>query len=70
MRAYSAVDGSIIWDVDTAVPVQAINQVTAAGGHIAGWPVQVVNGTVYVTSGASAHVRPGNALLVYTVDGK
>lgn len=70
MRAYSMADGRIIWDVDTAVPVQTINQDTAVGGHIAGWPVQVVNGVVYVTSGASAHVRPGNSLLVYTVDGK
>lgn len=70
MRAYSTHDGAVIWDVDTARPVQAVNGVEASGGHIAGWPVQVVDGAVYVTSGASAYVRPGNALLVYTVDGK
>ena len=70
LRAYSTTDGAVIWDVDTATPVTAANGIDAIGGHVSGWPIQVVEGAVYVTSGSNTVVRPGNALLVYTVDGR
>ena len=37
---------------------------------LGGYPVVVSGGAVYVTSGASAMGRPGNALLVYAVEGE
>lgn len=70
LRAYSTIDGQTLWDVDTAVPVAAVNGVDALGGQLGGYPVVISGGAVYVTSGASAMGRPGNALLVFTVDGK
>jgi polyvinyl alcohol dehydrogenase (cytochrome) len=70
LRAYSSSDGAVVWDVDTAMPVDAVNGVKAQGGQLGGYPVVIVDGAVYVTSGASSQARPGNALLVYTVDGK
>lgn len=70
LRAYSVADGRVVWDVDTAIPVRTVNGVEARGGQVSGWPVVVAGGAVYVTSGASSRGRPGNALLVYTVDGR
>lgn len=70
LRAYASTDGRVVWDVDTAVPVHTVNGVEARGGQLGGWPVVVAGGAVYVTSGASSQAHPGNALLVYTVDGK
>lgn len=65
VRAYSAADGRVLWDMDTAVPVAAVNGIEARGGQLGGYPVVVSGGAVYVTSGASVMGRPGNALLVY-----
>lgn len=70
VRAYRTEDGAIIWDGDTGRPVEAVNGAKAVGGGVSGWPLQVVNGSLFVTSGASTLNRPGNALLVYSVDGK
>ncbi len=70
LRAYSTTDGRVLWDIDTAVPVDAVNGVEARGGQLGGYPVVISGGAMYVTSGASAMGRPGNALLVLTVDGK
>lgn len=67
VRGYSTADGRLLWDVDTAVPVAAVNGVDARGGQVGGYPVVVSGGAVYVTSGASAMGRPGNALLVFAV---
>lgn len=66
VRAYATSDGSQLWDFDTARAFTAVNG-TANGGQISAYPVQVVNGTIYVTSGASSQTRPGNALLVFRV---
>lgn len=67
MRAYAMKDGAIIWDVDTARVFSAVNGVTATGGAISGYPVVVVDGTVFVTSGAGSLTHPGNALLAFAV---
>lgn len=66
VRAHAADSGAIVWQFDTGREFPAING-TAQGGQIAAYPVQVVEGRVYVTSGASSQARPGNALLVFRV---
>jgi polyvinyl alcohol dehydrogenase (cytochrome) len=70
MRAYAAKDGAIVWDIDTAETVDAVNKVKGTGGAISGYPVIVAGGMVYVTSGAASMTHPGNALLAFSADGK
>lgn len=68
VRAYASSDGRLLWDVDTAVPQAAVNGIEARGGQVGGYPVVVSHGAIYITSGASAMGRPGNALLVYGIE--
>ena len=70
LRAYSAEDGRIVWDVDTKGDYQTVNGVAAKGGSIDGGGAVVVDGMVYVGSGATlVGTMPGNVLLAYSVDG-
>jgi polyvinyl alcohol dehydrogenase (cytochrome) len=62
LRAYSTIDGKILWDFDTARDFQTKNGVKASGGPLDHGGATIVNGTVYVNS--------GNALLAFSVDGK
>lgn len=62
LRAYSTIDGKILWDYDTAKDFQTKNGIKAGGGPLDHGGATIVNGTVYVTS--------GNALLAFSVDGK
>ena len=62
LRAYSTIDGKILWDFDTAKPYQTLNGVRASGGPLDHGGATIVNGSVYVNS--------GNALLAFSVDGK
>jgi polyvinyl alcohol dehydrogenase (cytochrome) len=66
VRAHASADGATLWQFDTGREFEAING-SALGGQIGGFPIQIVNGLVYVTSGASSLDRPGNALLVFGV---
>ncbi len=66
VRAHASDTGALLWQFDTGRSFDAING-KAQGGQVAGYPVQVVDGHVYVTSGASSQARPGNALLVFRV---
>jgi polyvinyl alcohol dehydrogenase (cytochrome) len=71
LRAYSAEDGRIVWDVDTKTEYRAVNGVAARGGSIDGPGAVVVGGTLYVSSGYSFFgTLPGNVLLAYSVDGR
>lgn len=71
LRAYSATDGKIIWDMDTERDYQAVNGVKARGGSIDGPGAVVVAGIVYVNSGYFFQgSTPGNVLLAFSVDGK
>jgi polyvinyl alcohol dehydrogenase (cytochrome) len=71
LRAYSADDGRIIWDVDTKGEHRTVNGVAAHGGSIDGPGVVVVGGMLYATSGyGSWGGAPGNVLLTYSVDGR
>ncbi len=71
LRAYSTVDGRIVWDVDTATGYQTVDGVKANGGAIDGPGPVIVGGTLYVNSGYGTFGgMPGNVLLAYSVDGK
>jgi polyvinyl alcohol dehydrogenase (cytochrome) len=62
LRAYSTIDGKILWDFDTAKDFQTKNGIKASGGPLDHGGATIVNGVVYVNS--------GNALLAFSVDGK
>jgi polyvinyl alcohol dehydrogenase (cytochrome) len=70
LRAFSTQDGSLLLEFDTARDFETVNGVPASGGQVSGYPVVVGRKALFVTSGASSVERPGNALLVMTVDGK
>ena len=71
LRAYSAEDGHIVWDVDTKLEYRTVNGAAAHGGSIDGPGAVVVGGTLYVSSGYSIFGGlPGNVLLAYSVDGR
>ena len=69
LRAYSTIDGKILWDYDTAKDFTTVNRVKANGGSLDQGGATIVNGVVYVNSG-SARGDPGNVLLAFSVDGK
>jgi polyvinyl alcohol dehydrogenase (cytochrome) len=58
LRAYSTIDGKVLWDFDTARPWQTLNGVPATGGPLDHGGATVVNGMLYVNS--------GNALLAFS----
>lgn len=71
LRAYSAADGSIIWDYDTVRPYRTVNGVEARGGSLDGPGPVIAGGMLFVNSGyATAGGQPGNVLLAFSVDGK
>jgi polyvinyl alcohol dehydrogenase (cytochrome) len=62
LRAYSTIDGKILWDFDTARAFQTQNGVHASGGPLDHGGATIVNGSVYINS--------GNSLLAFSVGGK
>jgi polyvinyl alcohol dehydrogenase (cytochrome) len=71
LRAYSAQDGRILWDVDTATDFKTVNGVKAHGGSLDGPGAVIVRGMLYVNSGYSfVGSAPGNDLLAFSVGGK
>jgi polyvinyl alcohol dehydrogenase (cytochrome) len=71
LRAYAAADGHVIWDYDTAREFDTVNHVKAAGGSIDVGGAAVAGGVVVTTSGYPVFGgRPGNVLLVFSVDGR
>lgn len=62
LRAYSTIDGKILWDFDTAKAFQTQNGVRANGGPLDHGGATIVNGSVYINS--------GNTLLAFSVNGK
>jgi len=66
LRAFSADDGRVLWDVDTRRPYTTINGVPAQGGSLDGAGPVVVDGMVYVNSGyPRLGGAPGNVLLAF-----
>jgi polyvinyl alcohol dehydrogenase (cytochrome) len=71
LRAYSTKDGAIIWEVDTAQPINTVNAGVTKGGTLDGGGPTVANGVLYTNSGYGRLIGyPGNLLLAFTVDGK
>ena len=72
LRAYTAEDGKIVWDLDTAKTYDAVNGIKAFGGNIDGSAQIVSGGTLFVNSGNASQISPhrGDAVLAITVDGK
>lgn len=71
LRAYSAADGKVVWDFDTAQTYQTVNGVAGRGGSIDGPGPAIGGGMMFVNSGyPTAGGMPGNVLLAFSVDGK
>ena len=71
LRAYSTMDGKVIWDFDTVRDYKTVNGVEARGGSIDGPGPAIAGGMLFANSGyVSAGGMPGNVLLAFTVDGK
>ncbi|MDP8984651.1 MAG: PQQ-binding-like beta-propeller repeat protein [Pseudomonadota bacterium] len=71
LRAYSTINGKVIWDYDTAKDFPTVNGVRANGGSLDQGGATIVNGVVYVYSGYGQRSgQPGNVLLAFSVDGK
>lgn len=66
LKAYSAVDGFVLWSVDTRREFETINGVEARGGSIDSAGPVVAGGHLIVSSGYDKFRQiPGNVLLVY-----
>ncbi len=70
LRAYSTIDGKIVWDYDTAKEFATVNSVKASGGSLDRGGPTIVNGVMYVNSGDGQRGQPGNVLLAFAVDRK
>ena len=66
LRAYSTLDGHIVWDVDTAHEYDTVNGVKGAGGSIDGPGPVIVGGMLFTNSGYGVFGgKPGNVLLAF-----
>lgn len=71
LRAYDGKTGDVLWQTDTVREYPTANGVVAHGGSMSGPGPAVYGGNLIVNSGYGfAFKMPGNALLVYSVDGK
>jgi polyvinyl alcohol dehydrogenase (cytochrome) len=66
LRGYSAEDGKVIWDLDTAKEFTTVNGVGGRGGSLDGAGPVISNGMVFVNSGYPRNGgMPGNVLLAF-----
>lgn len=71
LRAYDGATGAVLWAFDTTAKSPAVNGVTAQGGSMSGPGALVTDGHVVVNSGyAFGGHMPGNALLVFSIEGR
>ncbi|WP_084455668.1 outer membrane protein assembly factor BamB family protein [Novosphingobium rosa] len=71
LRAYDRQTGKVIWETNTAGDFPAVNGAMAHGGSMSGPGPAVYQGHLITNSGYGfAFKLPGNALLVYSLDGK
>jgi len=70
MRAYSTMDGKILWEFNTARPFETVNGVAAKGGSLNGPGPVVVDGMLFMNSGYAylGYGAPGNVLLAFGID--
>ena len=68
LRAFSAIDGRLLWDVDTAKGYDTVNGVQGMGGSLDGAGPVVAGGMVFVNSGYPRFGgMPGNVLLAFAL---
>jgi polyvinyl alcohol dehydrogenase (cytochrome) len=68
VRAYSTIDGSILWEYDTVREYETVNGQKGKGGSIDGPSPVVADGMLYVNSGYGMFGEmPGNVLLAFKV---
>jgi polyvinyl alcohol dehydrogenase (cytochrome) len=66
LRAHSAENGRVLWDVDTMRDFQTVNGVKANGGSIDGPGAVVAGGMVFISSGYPRNGGvSGNVLLAF-----
>ena len=66
VRGYSAEDGQVLWDFDTAKDYTTVNGVPGRGGSMDGAGPVIVGGMIYVNSGYPRNGgMPGNVLLAF-----
>ncbi len=71
LRAYSAGEGTVVWDFDTVRDYETVNGVPGRGGSMDGPGPAIGGGMVFVNSGyVTAGGMPGNVLLAFSVDGR
>jgi polyvinyl alcohol dehydrogenase (cytochrome) len=73
LRAFDSGGGKLLWEFNTSQDFTSLNGEIAHGGDIDGPGAVVVDGMVYVNSGyatGNAAVKPGNAFLAFSIDGK
>ena len=72
LRAYSTLDGSLLWSYDTVRTYQrTVNGIAADGGSLNGPGPVVVDGMLFVNSGYGQFgTTPGNAFLVFGAGGR
>ena len=70
LRAYSARDGKVLWEYDTARDFDTVNGVKANGGSMSNSGPAIVGGMLFVNSGYSHHggILPGNVLLAFSAE--
>jgi polyvinyl alcohol dehydrogenase (cytochrome) len=68
IRAYSSIDGKIIWDFDTVKEYTTVNGVKGKGGALDGSAPVAANGMLFVNSGYGLFGQiPGNVLLAFEI---
>lgn len=68
VRAYSAKDGTVLWEFDTVREYETVNGQKGKGGSIDGPSPVVADGMLYVNSGYGMFGEmPGNVLLAFKV---
>lgn len=71
LRAYDGATGKILWEQDTVREYKTANGMVAKGGSFSGPGPSLYKGHLIVNSGYGFALKmPGNALLVYSLDGK
>ena len=71
LRAYDSASGKVLWQTDTIGEYPTPNGTIAHGGSMSGAGPAVYQGNLITNSGYGfAFKLPGNALLVYSIDGK
>jgi polyvinyl alcohol dehydrogenase (cytochrome) len=69
IRAFSTVDGSLLWDFDTARRYTTVNGQPGTGGSLDGAGPVIVDGMVFVNSGyPRLGGAPGNVLLAFGLE--